>query len=246
MSVSKESRLAGQASIGRRAGRDVRERLVASAAEVFAGDGFHASRVSDIVRGAEVAQGTFYLYFESKEAVFLELLERFFARILAETLGANDPREATTHERVVAQVRRMWRVLIVHCREEPALVTAILHDAPSLGPEVRALVRHSYERVAEALAGYAAVAWERGLVRPVDPRLAGWLVQGLADRAMYYAVVIDPQADVDRLADQLTTVECGGVLTRWDQTWLDPSAAEGSAPRAQITEVRKELSDETQ
>ena len=81
------------------------------------------------------------------------------------------------------------------------------------------------DRVAEALAGYAAIAWERGLVRPVDPRLAGWLVQGLADRAMYYAVVIDPQADVDRLADQLTTVECGGVLTRWDDIWLDRSTA---------------------
>jgi AcrR family transcriptional regulator len=224
----------------------VRERLVASAAEVFARDGFHASRVSDIVSGADVAQGTFYLYFESKEAIFVQLVERFFARLLAETLGAHDPRAATTHEQVVAQVRRMWRALIVRSREEPALVTAILHDAPSLGSDVRALVRRSYERVAEGLAGYAAVAWERGLVRQVDPRLAGWLVQGLAERAMYYAVVIDPQADVDRLADQLTTVECGGVLTRWDQTWLDPSAAEGSAPRAQITEVRKELSDETQ
>ena len=212
---SSESRRAGHAPTGRRAGRDVRELLVASAAEVFARDGFHASRVSDIVRGAGVAQGTFYLYFETKEAVFVELVERFFERILAETLGAHDPRAASTHAQLVAQVREMWRALIVRCRQEPALVTAILHDASSLGPEVRALVLRSYQRLAEALTGYAMVAAKRGLMRPIDPALVGWLVQGLADRAMYYAVLIDPHADADWLADQLTMAECGGVLIRW-------------------------------
>ena len=41
----------------------------------FATDGYHATKISDIVTEAGVAQGTFYLYFKSKEALALEIVE---------------------------------------------------------------------------------------------------------------------------------------------------------------------------
>ena len=64
-----------------------RQRLLTAAAEVFFEEGYSAARVSDVVARAEVAQGTFYLYFKSKEAVFVALDEMFFAELLAVTLG---------------------------------------------------------------------------------------------------------------------------------------------------------------
>ena len=216
MSVTTSHRRVGRPA----ADSGVRERLVSAAAEVFAVSGYHASRVSDIVGRAGVAQGTFYLYFPSKEAVFLELVDRFFTRTLAETLGAADPEEAATAADVVAQVRAMWRTLIVRCRQQPAAATAVLRDAPALGPDIRDRVRGYYERIADGVAAYITVASRRGLVRQVDARLAGWLVQGLVDRAMYYALVLDPGADADWLADQLMTVEGGGLLTHWEDAWL--------------------------
>ena len=216
MSVTTSHRRVGRPA----ADSGVRERLVSAAAEVFAVSGYHASRVSDIVARAGVAQGTFYLYFPSKEAVFLELVDRFFTRTLAETLGAADPAEAATAADVAAQVRAMWRTLIVRCRQQPAAAMAVLRDAPALGPDMRDRVRGYYERIAGAVAAYITVASGRGLARPVDARLAGWLVQGLVDRAMYYALVLDPGADADWLADQLMTVEGGGLLTHWDDAWL--------------------------
>ncbi|HUY51916.1 MAG TPA: TetR/AcrR family transcriptional regulator [Streptosporangiaceae bacterium] len=209
----------------------MRERLVSAAAEVFAVSGYHASKVSDIVGRAGVAQGTFYLYFRSKEAVFLELVDRFFTKTLAETLGAADPHEAATAADVAAQVRAMWRTLIVRCRQQPAAATAVLRDAPALGPEIRDRVRGYYEAIADGVAAYITVASRRGLTRRVDARLAGWLVQGLVDRAMYYALVIDPGADAGWLADQLMTVEGGGLLTHWDDAWLTPRAPEGGRSR---------------
>lgn len=197
-----------------------RERLVLAAAEVFAASGYHASRVSDIVTRAGVAQGTFYLYFPSKEAVFVELTDRFFTRTLAETLGSHDPQEAATAADVAAQVRAMWRILVVRCREQPAAAMAVLRDAPALGPEIRDRVRGYYQRMVDGLAAYITAAAGRGLVRPVDPRLAGWLVTGLIERAVHYALVIDPGADAGWLADQFMTIEGGGLLTHWDDAWL--------------------------
>lgn len=40
----------------------------------FAKDGYHETKISDIVADAGVAQGTFYWYFKSKEAVFIDIV----------------------------------------------------------------------------------------------------------------------------------------------------------------------------
>lgn len=54
-----------------------RAELVMAAANAFAQQGVANTAVSDIVKAAGVAQGTFYLYFESKDDVVLAVAERF-------------------------------------------------------------------------------------------------------------------------------------------------------------------------
>ena len=49
--------------------------ILDSAVETFSTKGYHQTRVADIIKSAGIARGTFYLYFESKNAIFLELLE---------------------------------------------------------------------------------------------------------------------------------------------------------------------------
>jgi AcrR family transcriptional regulator len=53
-----------------------RAELVSAAAAVFAERGVANTAVSDIVAAAGVAQGTFYLYFDSKDNVVLAVAER--------------------------------------------------------------------------------------------------------------------------------------------------------------------------
>jgi AcrR family transcriptional regulator len=69
--------------------------LTAAAAGVFAERGVANTAVSDIVRAAGVAQGTFYLYFDSKDAVLLAVAERFVAGVglalEASTEGPDSP-----------------------------------------------------------------------------------------------------------------------------------------------------------
>jgi len=51
-----------------------KEQLLTSARKVMFKKGYTATRVSDIVSDANVAQGTFYIYFKSKEDVLEEML----------------------------------------------------------------------------------------------------------------------------------------------------------------------------
>lgn len=63
-------------------GEVTRNKLIASAEALFAGKGYHAATVSQIVAGAGLTQAAFYLHFASKEDMLKELLHRFETRML--------------------------------------------------------------------------------------------------------------------------------------------------------------------
>jgi AcrR family transcriptional regulator len=77
----------------RRQGEATRAKLLAAAEPALAQNGWHATRVDDVVRLAGVSHGTFYLYFANKEDLFRALAERCAddAAELAASLGPVDP-----------------------------------------------------------------------------------------------------------------------------------------------------------
>ncbi|MCI2253090.1 TetR/AcrR family transcriptional regulator [Domibacillus sp. PGB-M46] len=76
---------------GRKKGSDgeaSRALLLRIAADEFAEHGYYKTKISTIVRRANVTQPTFYLYFKSKEAIFKELEDLFRTKISCLTLGS--------------------------------------------------------------------------------------------------------------------------------------------------------------
>jgi TetR/AcrR family transcriptional repressor of nem operon len=55
----------------------MREHLITSALETLHKQGFNASAVQDITDAAGLPKGSFYNYFESKEALALEVIDRY-------------------------------------------------------------------------------------------------------------------------------------------------------------------------
>lgn len=70
-------------------GERTRGRLLDAGAEVLPARGYHDARVDDIVEAAGVSHGTFYRYFDSKDAFFMVLAERASARMI-ELVGRLD------------------------------------------------------------------------------------------------------------------------------------------------------------
>ena len=75
-------------------GEATRQKLLDAAELEFGAKGFSKASVSSITGRAEVGQGTFYLYFPSKESVLKELVRRMgreLRRALSEaTVGLED------------------------------------------------------------------------------------------------------------------------------------------------------------
>ena len=96
-----------QAATGRR------EQLLAAAREVLATKGYERTTVSSIAGRAKVAQGTFYLYFPSKEALPGALAQQLSDALGEAVAGAVNGTTALD-EAVQALVEATWRTAEEH------------------------------------------------------------------------------------------------------------------------------------
>jgi AcrR family transcriptional regulator len=104
-----------------RRGREMRGRLIAAAAAVFAERGYRATRVSDITQEAGTALGNFYRHFLDKNDVLLAVLADPLQELLDGTAPGETarrrPTEAeliawnTSYFQVYARHRRLYRLL---------------------------------------------------------------------------------------------------------------------------------------
>ena len=97
--------------------------LLDAARRVLAAKGYHGTKIVDIARAASVGVGTFYLYYPTKEALFLELVEDTVARLKAEMDAVRtriaDPLEQSrvrtlTFFRFAQENRELFRIVFGH------------------------------------------------------------------------------------------------------------------------------------
>jgi len=69
---------------GPNSGGEKRDRILRAAVNVFSRKGFFNSKVSEIARAAEVADGTIYLYFRNKDDLLISLFEEKMGEVVAD------------------------------------------------------------------------------------------------------------------------------------------------------------------
>lgn len=86
-----------------------KERIILSAIEMFREKGIEKTKVSDIVKGAGIAQGTFYLYFSSKLAVMPSIAEVMVVKML-EAIKEETKESALFEEQLEQVVNAVFRI----------------------------------------------------------------------------------------------------------------------------------------
>jgi AcrR family transcriptional regulator len=153
-------------------GQETRARLLIAAEKVFGEKSYFQVSIADITREAGTGNGTFYLYFPSKEAAFRELVQlrghelRMITRLA--TQSATDRVEA---ERVgfaaffafIDEHRHLYRVV-----RQAEFVDQDLFR------EYYALFADGYRTALEA-------AMERGEIARMDPDVLAYCLMGIGD-----------------------------------------------------------------
>jgi len=188
-----------------------RRQLLDAAAWTFARKGYRAASVSDIIDRAQVARGTFYLYFDGKADVFLAIVDDFHERIKAMLDEAEgDVRLAEHHGQAMLQRNfRRWLELFAAHRDQAAV---ILKEATSIDERFAA----GATRLRALALGYFAERFKRfqarGLVSASQsPELVAHLQMAMVEELVNAFVLPDSRVDLDDLAAQLAAFEWNGI-----------------------------------
>lgn len=139
---------------------------------VFGTQGYFQASISDIVREAGVAQGTFYVYFESKRDVFVDLV-RSLANTVREALAAAVARAKDRIEQEEIGFAAFFSVV----RQHPHLYR-IVRQAEFVDPPT---FREYYETFLPGYARGLRSAMDKGSVRRMDPETLAYCLMGIGD-----------------------------------------------------------------
>ncbi|MGY1652373.1 TetR/AcrR family transcriptional regulator [Geodermatophilus sp. SYSU D01119] len=174
--------------------------LLDAARRVFEKRGFLDTRVADIVAEARVAQGTFYTYFDSKDAVFQAVATGVVGEMLV-ALRA-DTHTGTPYERAYAAMERF-----VDAYRPRARIIALVEQVGTFTPELKHLRLQVREAFVERAARGIAHQQEAGIAdKSLDPVLTAEVLGAMVDHTCYVWLNLGRDFDRDALLRTLTTV----------------------------------------
>ena len=196
---------------------DKRRQILDAAITVFARQGFHACRVSDIADEAGVAYGLVYHYFKSKDQVLNELFTERWSLLLA-AIEEVDGQSLTAREKLDA----VAGFIIDSYRYEPELMKVIIVEvtraANSFGRTHLPEIRRAYDLIAKIVADGEAAGEFRN---DVDPEFASMWFYGAIEQLLsgwVFDLIPGGDGDFDRAREMLVETICGGLEAR-DRPW---------------------------
>ena len=187
-----------------------RQDILEAALRSFADKGYHGTHVSDIISAAGIARGTFYLYFEGKSAIFLELLDQLLVELRGSVVGVDvTPESPPIEVQLVATLRHILRTVV----DNRLLTTIIIREAVGVDDEVDARLHAFYRKLRAYIRESLEEGQALGVVRSLDLDMAATCILGSIKQFMEQCVMGgDDDVDVDRIAVALLDFNLRGVL----------------------------------
>ena len=186
------------------------QKIIQAAVRVFAEKGFYNSRVSEIAKEANVADGTIYLYFKNKDDILISLFEEEFGQIV------ENMRKELEKEKDV--LRKIKRFAIAHL----SIVSRQQHLGEVLGVEVRQSSKFMKEYINKPFIEYLNLirsivieGQESGLIgKDLTPGIMKRALFGALDEmARYWVLSAKKKHSVSEAALQISDVFIRGMMT---------------------------------
>lgn len=184
-------------------GRRTLRKLLDAAVEEFGEKGFHDGSISGITRRAGVALGSFYTYFDSKDAIFRAVVQDFSGRVRDEARGAQ-------HDGLtpLETERNVLAAFLAFAREHKEIYR-IIDEAEFVDP---ASYRAHYESAAQRIHARLQQGIAAGVYRPDLGESDAWAIMGInVFLGLRYAVWDDAQS-LDEVADAANALVRRGIM----------------------------------
>lgn len=151
-------------------GRATLRRLLDAAAQEFAERGFHEASISGITRRAGTALGSFYTYFDSKDAIYSALV-----RDMSQAVGVAARAGLSEGSTGAVREREAFTAFLAFARRHKEIYR-IIDEAEFADP---ASFRAHYENTATRIAARFDENVANGTMRPGDNEVRAWAVMGM-------------------------------------------------------------------
>ncbi len=187
---------------------ETRERILAAAEECFARQGYNATGVAEICERAKVSKGAFFHHFPTKQAVFLELLERWLAKLeqRLDELRSNTSAVPEALLRMAETVQQVFEL----AREKLPIFLEFLSQA-SRDPKIWQATIIPYRRYRAFFAKIIEAGISEGNFRPVNPETAANAILSLAIGMVLQATVDPEGADWGQIVHESLQIFLKGI-----------------------------------
>lgn len=207
--------------------------LVAAARSVFGAKGYGPATITDIATSAGKAHGTFYLHFESKEAVFAALVTEAVQRMREAARGLW--RSSDVGRSIASHIRLFFELF-----EPDRWMWAILDQLAATQP--------GFERIRQQWWDEYVTQVRRGLERSGAPGLAGLdvtivahLLSSMLEDMCRATFLEERRHDVDEVVRHVASVWLGAIgLSDTKDDGPDATAGEGTQTR-RVRQTREAL-----
>jgi AcrR family transcriptional regulator len=181
----------------------MRVNLLQAARTVFAEKGYEKTRMQDIAERAEVAVGTIYLYFKTKEAMAVALADELHARMMVESLVHLEQPDL---EKAIRDAVHAALALLSAERD----LIRMLYLNLGLGPLDDTTQGEHEVALRQSLAGHLRQRMEAGQMRLFDADALAMLIIGLVDWAAQVAIFYE-MGDLAVYEETLVSLLWGGM-----------------------------------
>jgi len=195
---------------GDRAKLERRRQILAAAKAVFADAGYHGASIHAIIERAQIARGTFYLYFASKAAVFDSILDQALADLRARIhrIEVDDPSAAPPQ----VQLREQVVATMTYIVQDRPLATLLLSAGNTPDVEAAERIEQFYREMRDLLKRALESGLEIGLLRKCHPALVSAALLGLIRGVIEELVREDNALTVEDVVSEMLMVALRGVL----------------------------------
>jgi AcrR family transcriptional regulator/predicted DNA-binding transcriptional regulator AlpA len=156
---------------------DRKLQIMEKAVEVFARKGYHKARISDITRAVGLGHSTFYLYFPSKKALFIECVDQVFQAMFSGVW------EEIKHEKDPVKRMRMRAEVVLKSHPQFIDILQVLHGTMEEDPRLESKRRDIYASVAKTVQRDIIKAMEEGIIKPINTEIASYMMVGWLETA---------------------------------------------------------------
>lgn len=189
---------------------DKREAILRSAIKVFARKGYFNSKVSDIAGKAQIADGTVYLYFKSKEEILHSIFDRMMSEFITE--GKKEIAEINEADKKIQRIAELHLEKLGADRD-----LAIVFQV-----QLRGSIKFMREFSAAGFAGYLDIiksafeeGQEQGIFRKdMNATVCSKILFGALDEMVTNWILSNKKYDLAPLAKEVLKVFYGGVCTQ--------------------------------